>query len=77
MAEILNLYRANKNKTFQVESIPDVGLLQNLGLRTGTKVAVQTRYAFGGPVLLRVEDSFSVAIGKDIATQISVKEVTF
>ena len=77
MAEILNLYGVNKNKTFQVESIPEIGLLQNLGLRTGTKVVVQTRYALGGPVLLRVEDSFSVAIGKDIATQISVKEVAF
>lgn len=69
-----NLYEAKKNINLHVASIPNVGLLQNIGLRTGTKVAVKTRYAFGGPVLLRVENSFTIAIGKDIATQISVKE---
>jgi len=70
----MNLYHAEKNGIFQVVAIPDTPLLQNLGLRIGTKISVQNRYALGGPVLLRVEDSFSIAIGKDIATLISVKE---
>jgi Fe2+ transport system protein FeoA len=72
---MINLYETKKNGTFHVVSVPDVGLLQSLGLRVGTKVRVESRYAFGGPVLLRVEDSFAVAVGKDIATQIAVKEV--
>jgi len=71
----VNLYTAKKNVTFQVASVPGVGLLENLGIRIGTKVLIQHRYAFGGPVLLDIEDSFSVALGKDIATQITVGEV--
>ncbi|MCL2840280.1 MAG: ferrous iron transport protein A [Defluviitaleaceae bacterium] len=76
MTGIINLYEAGKNEAFYVVSIPNIGLLESLGLRLGTKVAIQTRYMLGGPVLLCVEDSFLVAIGKDIATQIAVKEVT-
>ena len=72
---ITNLYDAKRNGSFQVASVPNIGLLQNLGLRAGTKVRVQNRYSLGGPVLLRVEDTYSVAIGKDIATQIAVEEV--
>ena len=68
-----NLYDAKRNRVFQVVSVPNVGLLQSLGLRAGTSVAVQNRYAFGGPVLLRVEGAFAVAVGKDIATEIIVK----
>jgi len=72
MTEAVILYKANKNMFFQVTSVPDIGLLQNLGVRVGTKVKVQHRYALGGPVLLNIDDSFSVALGKDIATQITV-----
>jgi len=71
-----NLYEAkNKGKTFQVTSVPNIGLLKNMGLRTGVNITVQNRYALGGPVLLRVEGAYSVALGKDIAKQISIKEV--
>ena len=72
---ITNLYEAKGNRIFRVDSVPNIGLLKNLGLRVGTQVTVQSRYSFGGPVLLRVENTFAVAIGKDIATQIAVKEV--
>ena len=75
MSRTMNLYEAKKNGIFQVTSVPNIGLLENLGLRNGTRVVVQSRYALGGPVLLRVENAFAVAIGKDIATQISVREV--
>jgi len=71
----INLYEAKKQGAFLVESTPDIGLLENLGIRTGTQVMVQNRYVFGGPVLLRVEDTYSIAIGKDIAKQISVVEI--
>jgi len=73
MTEVMSLYKAKMNTVFQVESVPDVGLLQNLGLRKGTKISIEHRYAFGGPVLLNIEDTFSVAVGKDIATQITVE----
>lgn len=69
------LYEAKKTGTFQVVSVPNIGLLENLGLRVGTWVTIQNRYAFGGPVLLRVKDAFVIALGKDIAKQITVKEV--
>jgi len=69
---ILSLYTASKNAKYMVVDVPDIGLLNSLGLRAGTKVTVQNRYALGGPVLLRVEDAYSVAIGKDIAKQIGV-----
>ena len=75
MALTTNLYQAKKNNVFQVASVPNIKLLENLGLRKGTQVFVKGRYAFGGPVLLRVQNSFVVAVGKDIATQIAVKEV--
>ncbi|MCL2574047.1 MAG: ferrous iron transport protein A [Defluviitaleaceae bacterium] len=72
----INLYDAKKEKVLQVTFVPSISLLENLGLRNGTKVVVQSRYGFGGPVLCRVENAFAVAIGKDIATQIAVKEVS-
>ena len=71
---VTNLYQAKKNGSFQVDSMPDISLLESLGVRVGTRVTIQNRYALGGPVLLRVEDAFEVAVGKDIATQIAVKE---
>jgi len=74
-AEMLNLYQAEKNRVFQVISAPNIHLLENLGVRHGTRIVVQSRYSLGGPVLLRVENAFTVAVGKDIAIQIKVKEV--
>jgi len=71
----LNLYNAKKNDKLMLISAPDICLLNSLGLRAGTKVTVQNRYALGGPVLLRVEDTYSVAIGKDIAKQIGVTSI--
>jgi Fe2+ transport system protein FeoA len=75
MSEMINLYEAKKNEIFKIISAPKIDMLENLGLRNGTRVVVQSRYAWGGPVLLRVENAFAIAIGKDIATQIAVKEV--
>ena len=74
ISETINLYEAGKNNDFTVVSVPTVGLLENLGIRIGTKIVLENRYAFGGPVLLRVENTYSVAVGKDIAKQIEVQE---
>ena len=70
-----NLYAAKKNELLQIVSVPKINLLENLGLRVGTQVEIQSRYAFGGPVLLKIESAFTVAVGKDIATQIMVRKV--
>jgi Fe2+ transport system protein FeoA len=68
----INLYDAKKYEKFIVASIPEIDLLENLGVRAGTNIFLQARYIFGGPVLLRVEDSYTIALGKDIATRIEV-----
>jgi hypothetical protein len=71
----MNLYEAQKSKTFLVSMVPDICLLESIGVRAGTQVQVQNRYALGGPVLLKVEDAYSIALGSDIAKQIGVLEV--
>ncbi|MCL2844238.1 MAG: ferrous iron transport protein A [Chitinivibrionia bacterium] len=70
----INLYAAQKKRMFKIISTPEIGLLENMGLRAGVKITLQNRYAFGGPVLLRVADAYSIALGKDIASQITVCE---
>ncbi|MCL2203249.1 MAG: ferrous iron transport protein A [Defluviitaleaceae bacterium] len=67
-----NLYVAEKSRPLQVTSLPNISLLESMGLRAGSRVMIQNRYALGGPVLLRVEDAYSVALGKEIAVQIGV-----
>ena len=75
-SKFVSLYEAKKNSMFLVASVPDdIELLEHIGIRAGTKIVVQNRYVLGGPVLLRVEDTYSVALGKDIAKQIAVGEV--
>jgi len=69
-----NLYKAKENTTFTVASVPNIGLLENLGVREGTRISLQNRYAFGGPIVLRVENAYCVALGKDVASLITVRE---
>jgi len=71
----INLYESTKAKTFEVLSTPDIKLLEHMGLREGVQVTVQNRYGLGGPILLRVEDSYTIALGKDLAKLVSVKEI--
>ena len=70
----INLYEAKKKGVFQVASMPQIHSLASMGLRAGTQITVQNRYSMGGPVLLRVEGAYDLALGKDIARQISVRE---
>jgi len=74
-AKTINLYDSKRGKSFKIVSVANIALLESLGVRLGAQINVLNRYAFGGPVLLRVDDSYSIAIGKEIATQILVKEV--
>jgi len=75
-SSIVNLYKAQKNKMFTVSSVPDIGLLENLGVREGTRISLQNRYALGGPVVLRIENAYSVALGKDVAGLITVTDAS-
>lgn len=68
------LYDAKKTNKCKVASVPSIPLLESLGISTDTVVTVDNKYAFGGPVLLRV-DTATIALGKDIAEQILVEEV--
>lgn len=72
---VVNLYKANKNCAYRVISVPKINLLESIGLRVGGEISIQNRYAFGGPVLIKIENAFTVAIGKDIAAQIAVRRV--
>ena len=74
MKKIFNLYEAKISEPFFVVSAPEITLLENLGIRQGMQVSILNRYAFGGPVLLCVDNSYNVALGKDIATLIFVVE---
>jgi len=71
----MNLYEANKMIALTVKYVPEVGLLENIGIRVGTSLKIKHRYALGGPVLLRIEDAYTVAVGKEIALEIEVVEV--
>ncbi|MCL2224169.1 MAG: ferrous iron transport protein A [Defluviitaleaceae bacterium] len=71
-----SLYTAETTGAYKVASVPEIGLLKNLGIREGTRVSITQRYAFGGPLLLNIEDSFFVAVGKDVATQITVGRIS-
>ncbi|MCL2036583.1 MAG: ferrous iron transport protein A [Oscillospiraceae bacterium] len=78
MNEYISLYgtkKSDRKREYIIVSVPDDGLLKNLGIRDEVRVRVLNRYVFGGPVLLRVEDAYTVAIGKDIAKQIMVSEI--
>ena len=70
----ISLYEAKSKGTFEVASIPQIRLLESMGLRIGTQITIQNRYALGGPVLLRIEGAYDLALGKDIAQQIAVRE---
>lgn len=74
--KLMSLYEAKKLGSFQVASVPGIQLLENMGLRVGTKITLENRYTMGGPVLLKVEDAYVLAIGKDIAQQIAVRETS-
>jgi len=72
----LNLYDIKSRGLLIVVGVPDIGLLDGMGVRVGTQIQIQHRYGWGGPVLLRVEDAYTIAIGKDIARQITAKEAS-
>jgi len=73
--EKTTLYKVKKGSKYTVVSVPEITLLNSIGIRAGLHIRVQSHYFFGGPVLLRVEETYTVALGKQIANQIFVEEM--
>ncbi len=69
-----NLYEADINKIYEVKNIPNVDLLNSLGVFQGAKITKKATYNMGGPVLILIANR-EVAIGKDTAILIEVEEV--
>ncbi len=69
----LNLYGAKKGKTYTVTSTPDYMLLSSIGILEGVKIRIESKYKLGGPVSVSLSTR-KIAIGKDIASKILVKE---
>ena len=73
-AKNLNLYGAKHGKSYVVKDAPDLGILKCLGVHEGAEIFKKHDYRLGGPVLLMI-GTCELAIGKDIAEQISISEV--
>lgn len=66
------LYNAEDHQNYLVKSVPNLALLNTLGVFEGSKIMKKTTYSLGGPVLLDI-DGREVAIGKDLAVAIEVE----
>lgn len=69
------LYTLNKKQKCIIDDMPNVGLLQDLGLRKGMTVSVLTRHPFGGPIVVKINNR-SIAIDKNVAEQIVTRLVS-
>ena len=70
-----NLYEAACNANYELISVPDINLLKSMGIHAKLQVHKKYRYAFGGPVILKI-DHGQIAVGKEVASQIQVREVS-
>ena len=73
-SDVSNLYEAPAERMYEISEMPDTGLLESLGVRLKAYVYKKYAYSFGGPVLVTIDDS-KIAIGKDVARKICVREV--
>lgn len=67
------LYTSKSDESFIITEVPQVNLLNSLGIFVGAKIKKKRTYKFGGPILIDIFGR-EVAIGKEIAEQIKVKE---
>lgn len=68
----MTLYNLNKEDRCRIVSLPDVGLLESLGIRKGLNVSIKNKQPLGGPVILQT-GTRSIAIGRAIANEIMVE----
>lgn len=62
------------NQKCLIKKLPKIKLLNFLGVREGISISIKSVQPFGGPIVIRVGNR-DVAISKEIAEQIEVKEV--
>jgi len=72
MSNEISLHSAKQGYTYNVSAVPELELLKSLGIRAGASLRVICRYPLGGPTLVCIEDSSTVAVGKDISTLVFV-----
>ncbi|NLJ99429.1 MAG: ferrous iron transport protein A [Tissierellia bacterium] len=70
----MSLCKCNRKNKYRVIGLPDLYLLKVLGIREGTLFEVQSRQPLGGPMVVKVGNR-SIAIAKDVAREIIVREV--
>ncbi len=70
----MSLYKVKKNCRCIIESLPQVPLMDSLGLRLGCAIQVQNRQPMGGPVVVKLGNR-SVAVAREYAEQMTVREV--
>lgn len=68
-----NLYEVKDKKEYRVLHIPDSDMLESIGIIPGSIIWKEHTYGLGGPVYIRF-GTRSIAIGKDMARLVSVKE---
>lgn len=67
-----NLYNVKVGEYYRVKSAPEAPMINTLGIYVGGMLMKKTTYSFGGPVLVDINGR-EVAIGKEIASQITVE----
>ncbi len=71
----MSLYKLKCSNSCTIEKVPTGGLLNSLGVREGLSVLIKSKQPFGGPVVIQI-GSRCIAIAKDLAENIMVKEVS-
>lgn len=68
------LSTCTKEQYYRIDTLPDYGLIDAIGLTVGQTVYVQTRGLFHGPTVIKKQNRH-YAIGRELADQIEVSEV--
>ncbi|WP_026478885.1 FeoA family protein [Alkaliphilus transvaalensis] len=70
----MSIYQLKRKNSCTIEKLPQIGLLKSLGLREGMIVNIMSKQPFGGPIVVQMGKR-SIAIARNIAEQIQVREV--
>lgn len=70
----MTLYDLQNNNKCIIKKMPLINLLYSLGLREGLSISITTRQPLGGPIVVQMGNR-NIAIAKDIAKKIQVKEL--
>lgn len=71
----MSLYTLAKAHRCVIEKLPEITMLNSLGLREGISVTVKSKQPLGGPIVIQIGNR-CIAVAKDVAEKIVVKEVS-